>query len=111
MLENKPITAKLQESGGRKVARQGAAFGSAVSENFKATAEETTAGLEKTYSIVATGASRPAARPHDWHARRRRKVLRRGDRALGQGHPRSQRIGAVTRAQSRRAGFRLVTRA
>jgi phasin len=57
MLENKPITAKLQESGGRKVARQGAAFGSAVSENFKATAEETTAGLEKTYSIVATGAT------------------------------------------------------
>jgi phasin len=57
MLENKPITAKLQENGGRKVARQGAAFGSAVSENLKVTAEETTAGLEKTYSIVATGAA------------------------------------------------------
>jgi phasin len=57
MLENKPNTVKLQEGAGRKVARQGAAFGSAVSENFKATAEETTAGLEKTYSIVATGAA------------------------------------------------------
>ena len=55
MLENKPNTVKLQE--GRKVARQGAVFGSAVSENFKATAEETTAGLERTYSIVTTGAA------------------------------------------------------
>ena len=56
MLENKPNTARFQESG-RKVARQGAALGSAVSENVKATAEETTAGLDKTYSIVATGAA------------------------------------------------------
>jgi phasin len=55
MLDNKPNTVKLQE--GRKVARQGAAFGSAVSENFKATEEETMAGLEKTYSIVTTGAA------------------------------------------------------
>jgi phasin len=57
MLETKPNTAKLHEGGGRKVARQGTAFGSAVSENFKATAEDTTTALEKTYSIVATGAA------------------------------------------------------
>ena len=62
MLETKPNTAKLHEGGGRKVARQGAAFGSAVSENSKATAdkataEETTKVVEKTYSIVATGAA------------------------------------------------------
>jgi len=57
MLETKPNTAKLHEGGGRKVARQGAAFGSAVSENSKATAEETTKVVERTYSIVATGAA------------------------------------------------------
>jgi phasin len=57
MLENKPNTTKLREGERHKVAHEGAAFGSAVSENFKATAEETTAGLEKTYSIVATGAA------------------------------------------------------
>jgi phasin len=55
MLETKPNTAKLHEGEGRKVARQGAAFGRAVSENSKATAEETTAVLEETYSSVATG--------------------------------------------------------
>jgi phasin len=56
MLEAKTNTAKAHEGERRKVAGQGAAFGSAVSENFKATAEETTAAFEKTYSIVATGA-------------------------------------------------------
>jgi phasin len=55
MLETKPNTAKLHEGGGRKIARQSAAFGNAVSEDFKATAEETTAVLEETYSSVATG--------------------------------------------------------
>ncbi len=35
---------------------------------------------------VERKAARPAARRHDRHARRRRQVLRRGDRALGQGH-------------------------
>jgi len=57
MLETKPNTAKLREDGGRKVARQGAAFRNAVSEDFKATAEDTTKVAEKTYSIVATGAA------------------------------------------------------
>ena len=57
MPETKPNTAKLHEGESRKVARQGAALGSAVSENFKATAEDTTTALEKTYSIVATGAA------------------------------------------------------
>jgi len=57
MMQNTPNTAKLHEGAGRKVAGQGAGFGSTVPENFKATAEETTAGLEKTYSIVATGAT------------------------------------------------------
>jgi phasin len=46
-------TAKLHARG----ARQGAAFAKDVSENTKATAEETTNDLEKTYSIVATGAA------------------------------------------------------
>jgi phasin len=57
MLETKPNTAKLHGGGGRKIARQGAAFGNAVSENYKATAEDTTKVVEKTYSIVATGAA------------------------------------------------------
>jgi phasin len=57
MLESKPNTTRLHEVEGRKAARQGAAFGNAGSENFKATAEETTMALEKTYSVVATGAA------------------------------------------------------
>jgi hypothetical protein len=38
-------------------ARQGAAFAKDVSTNSKATVEETTKVLEKTYSIVVTGAA------------------------------------------------------
>jgi phasin len=49
--------AKLHARGAREFARQGAAFAKDVSENSKATAEETTKDLEKTYSIVATGAA------------------------------------------------------
>jgi phasin len=57
MLENKPNTAKFLEDEGRKVARQCGTFAKAVSENSKATAEQTTMALEKTYSVVATGAA------------------------------------------------------
>jgi phasin len=57
MLESKPNTTRLHEGEGRKAARQGAAFGNAVSENSRATAEETTTALERTYSVVATGAA------------------------------------------------------
>jgi phasin len=57
MLESKPNTTRLHEGEGRKAARQGAAFGNALSENTRATAEETTTALEKTYSVVATGAA------------------------------------------------------
>jgi phasin len=57
MPETKPNTAKLHGGGGREFAREGAAFAEAVSEASKATAEETTTALEKTYSIVATGAA------------------------------------------------------
>jgi phasin len=57
MPETKPNTAKLHGGGGREFARQGAAIAKDVSENTTATAEETTTALEKTYSIVATGAA------------------------------------------------------
>ena len=57
MPETKPNTAKLHGAGGREFARQGAAIAKDVSENTTATAEETTTALEKTYSIVATGAA------------------------------------------------------
>jgi len=57
MPETKPNTAKLHGGGGREFARQGASFAKDVSENSKATAEETMTALEKTYSIVATGAA------------------------------------------------------
>jgi phasin len=57
MPETKPNSTKLHGGGGREFARQGAAFAEDVSENSKATAEETTTALEKTYSIVATGAA------------------------------------------------------
>jgi phasin len=57
MPETKHNTAKLHGGGGREFARQGAAFAKDVSENSKATAEETTTALEKTYSTVATGAA------------------------------------------------------
>ena len=57
MPETKHNTAKLHGGGGREFARQGAAIAKDVSENTMATAEETTAALEKTYSIVATGAA------------------------------------------------------
>ena len=52
MPETKPNAAKLHRGGGREFARQGAAFAEVV-----ATAEETTTALEKSYSIVATGAA------------------------------------------------------
>jgi phasin len=57
MPEAKPNTAKLHGGGSREFARQGTAFAKDVSENSMATAEETTTALEKTYSIVATGAA------------------------------------------------------
>jgi phasin len=57
MPETKPNAAKLHGGGGREFARQGAAFAEVVSENSKATAEETTTALEKSYAIVATGAA------------------------------------------------------
>src|SRR5258705_13052897 len=55
MPETKPNTAKLRGGGGHEFARQGAAIAKDVSENTTATAEETTAVLQKTYSSVATG--------------------------------------------------------
>jgi phasin len=57
MPETRPNSAKLHGSGGREFARQGAAYARDLSEDTKATAEETTTALENTYSIVATGAA------------------------------------------------------
>jgi hypothetical protein len=57
MLQAKPNSVKLHEDGERARGRQGAAFAEAVSETSRATPEETTRVLEKTYSIVATGAA------------------------------------------------------
>jgi phasin len=57
MPEAKPNTAKLRGAGSRELARQGAAFAEAVSENSMATAEQTTTALDKRYSVVVTGAA------------------------------------------------------
>jgi len=72
MPQTKPHTAKLHGGGGsfradlspthasgaaREFAHQGAAFAKDVSESAMATAEETTKVLERTYSIVASGAA------------------------------------------------------
>jgi phasin family protein len=57
MLQTKPNSAKLHEDGDRNLGRQGAAFAEAMSETSRAPPEETTRALEKTFSIVATGAA------------------------------------------------------